>query len=85
MSRGRKERTPAQLAVLAQAREKAKIVIAERAERQRRASRESLPLRLATLNAKHATRWRAVRAKRCDFCGEWRRGSTSLKMPSCKS
>ena len=27
---GRKERTPAQLAVLAQAREKAKIVIAER-------------------------------------------------------
>ena len=30
MSRGRKERTPAQLAVLAQAREKAKIVIAER-------------------------------------------------------
>ena len=28
MSRGRKERTPAQLAVLAQAREKAKIVIA---------------------------------------------------------
>ena len=31
MSRGRNERTPAQLAVLAQAREKAKIVIAERA------------------------------------------------------
>ena len=31
-SRGRKERTPAQLAVLAQAREKAKIVIAERAK-----------------------------------------------------
>ena len=30
MSHGRKERTPAQLAVLAQAREKAKIVIAER-------------------------------------------------------
>ena len=30
-SRGRKERTPAQLAVLAQAREKAKIVNAERA------------------------------------------------------
>jgi hypothetical protein len=28
MSHGRKERTPAQLAVLAQAREKAKIVIA---------------------------------------------------------
>ncbi len=28
MSRGRKERTPAQLAILAQAREKAKIVIA---------------------------------------------------------
>jgi len=32
MSRGRKERTPAQLAVLAQAREKAKIVIAEFAQ-----------------------------------------------------
>jgi len=32
MSRGRKERTPAQLAVLAQAREKAKIIIAERAK-----------------------------------------------------
>ncbi len=32
MSRGRKERTPAQLAVLAQAREKAKLVIAERAK-----------------------------------------------------
>ena len=32
MSRGRHERTPAQLAVLAQAREKAKIVIAERAK-----------------------------------------------------
>ena len=32
MSRGHKERTPAQLAVLAQAREKAKIVIAERAK-----------------------------------------------------
>ena len=31
-SRGRKERTPAQLAVLAQARENAKIVIAERAK-----------------------------------------------------
>ena len=31
-SRGRKERTPAQLAVLVQAREKAKIVIAERAK-----------------------------------------------------
>jgi hypothetical protein len=31
-SRGRKERTPAQLAVLAQAREKAKLVIAERAK-----------------------------------------------------
>ena len=28
MSRGRKERTPAQLAILAQAREKAKIIIA---------------------------------------------------------
>jgi len=32
MSRGRKERTPAQLAVLAQAREKAKMIIAERAK-----------------------------------------------------
>jgi hypothetical protein len=32
MSRGRKERTPAQLAVLAQARERAKIIIAERAK-----------------------------------------------------
>ena len=32
MSRGRKERTPAQLADLAQAREKAKIVIAKRAK-----------------------------------------------------
>jgi hypothetical protein len=32
MSRGRKERTPTQLAILAQAREKAKIVIAERAK-----------------------------------------------------
>ena len=32
MSRGRRERTPAQLDVLAQAREKAKIVIAERAK-----------------------------------------------------
>ena len=32
MSRGRKERTPAQLAVLAKAREKAKIVIAEKAK-----------------------------------------------------
>ena len=32
MARGRKERTPDQLAVLAQAREKAKIVIAERAK-----------------------------------------------------
>jgi len=32
MSRGRKERTPAHLAVLTQAREKAKIVIAERAK-----------------------------------------------------
>ena len=31
-SHGRKERTPAQLAVLVQAREKAKIVIAERAK-----------------------------------------------------
>jgi len=32
VSHGRKERTPAQLAVLAQAREKAKIFIAERAK-----------------------------------------------------
>ena len=32
MSHGRKERTPAQLAVLAQAREKAKIIISERAK-----------------------------------------------------
>ena len=32
MTQGRKERTPAQLAVLAQAREKARIVIAERAK-----------------------------------------------------
>ena len=32
MSHGRKERTPAQLAVLAQAREKATIIIAERAK-----------------------------------------------------
>ncbi|MDA9098524.1 hypothetical protein N9L76_06275 [bacterium] len=32
MPHGRKERNPAQLAVLAQAREKAKIVIAERAK-----------------------------------------------------
>ena len=32
MSQGRKERTPAQLDVLAQAREKAKMVIAERAK-----------------------------------------------------
>ena len=32
MPQGRKERTPAQLAVLAQAREKAKIVIPERAK-----------------------------------------------------
>ena len=32
MSHGCKERNPAQLAVLAQAREKAKIVIAERAK-----------------------------------------------------
>ena len=32
MSRGRKERTPVQLAVLAQAREKAKFVTAERAK-----------------------------------------------------
>ena len=36
MSRGHKERTPAQLAVLAQAREKATIVIAERAKLWRR-------------------------------------------------
>ena len=40
MSRGRKERTPAQLAVLAQAREKAKIVIAERAKLNALANKE---------------------------------------------
>jgi len=41
MSRGRKERTPAQLAVLAQAREKAKIVIAERAKLNAQAKKEA--------------------------------------------
>ena len=43
MSRGRKERTPAQLAVLAQAREKAKIVIAERAELNALAKKDEAP------------------------------------------
>ena len=41
MSRGRVERTPAQLAVLAQAREKAKIVIAERAKLNAQAKKEA--------------------------------------------
>ena len=41
MSQGRKERTPAQLAVLAQAREKAKIVIAERAKLHAQAKKEA--------------------------------------------
>jgi hypothetical protein len=41
MSRGRKERTPAQLDVLAQAREKAKIVIAERAKLNAQAKKEA--------------------------------------------
>ena len=40
MLRGRKARTPAQLAVLAQAREKAKIVIAERAKLNALANKE---------------------------------------------
>ena len=44
MSRGRKERTPAQLAVLAQAREKAKIVIAERAKLHAQAKKEPEPV-----------------------------------------
>jgi hypothetical protein len=43
MSRGRKERTPAQLAVLAQAHEKAKIVIAERAKLNAQAKKEAEP------------------------------------------
>ena len=42
MSHGRKERTPAQLAVLAQAREKAKIVIAERAKLNAQAKEEAV-------------------------------------------
>jgi len=42
MSQGRKERTPAQLDVLAQAREKAKIVIAERANLNAQAKKEKL-------------------------------------------
>ena len=43
MSRGRKERTPAQLAFLAQAREKAKIVNAERAELNALAKKDEAP------------------------------------------
>jgi len=43
MSRGRKERTPSQLAVLAQAREKAKIVIAERAKLNALAKKDEAP------------------------------------------
>ena len=43
MSRGRKERTPAQLAVLAQAREKAKIVIAKRAKLNALAKKDEAP------------------------------------------
>ena len=43
MSRGRKERTPAQLAFLAQAREKAKIVIAERAKLNALAKKDEAP------------------------------------------
>ena len=43
MSRGRKERTPAQLAFLAQAREKAKIVNAERAEPNALAKKDEAP------------------------------------------
>ena len=43
MSHGRKERTPAQLAVLAQAREKAKIVIAERAKLNALAKKDEAP------------------------------------------
>ena len=45
-SRGRKERTPAQLAVLAQAREKAKIVIAERAKLNALAKKDEAPQEL---------------------------------------
>ena len=41
MSHGRKERTPAQLAVLTQAREKARIVIAERAKLNAQAKKEA--------------------------------------------
>ena len=48
MSRGRKERTPAQLAVLAQAREKAKIVIAERAKLNALAKEEAVSEPLVT-------------------------------------
>ena len=43
MSSGRKERTPAQLVVLAQAREKAKIVIAERAKLNALAKKDEAP------------------------------------------
>jgi len=43
MSRARKERTPAQLAVLAQAREKARIVIAERAKLNALAKKDEAP------------------------------------------
>ena len=43
MSRGRKERTPAQLAVLAQARQKSKIVIAERAKINALAQKDKAP------------------------------------------
>ena len=43
MSRGRIERTPAQLAVLAHAREKAKIVIAERAKLNALAKKDEAP------------------------------------------
>ena len=43
MSQGRKERTPAQLAVLAQAREKARIVIAERAKLNALAKKDEAP------------------------------------------
>ena len=46
MSRGRKERTPAQLAVLAQAREKATIVIAERAKLNALAKKDEAPQEL---------------------------------------
>ena len=49
MSRGRKERTPAQLAVLAQAREKAKIVIAERAKLNALAKKDEAPQELETV------------------------------------